>query len=71
VLDVFDSDAVRAGHEDRDRVRSVNDIVLEAAPFGLLDVLLHRVDQQCQVVEQRPLGFGFALDEVNELVTCA
>src|SRR3954451_23038852 len=59
VLDVLDPNALRPPDEDRVGVRRVDDVVdLNAELLGLRDVLLGGVDQNCEVVEERPLGIA-------------
>ena len=65
MLDVLDADAVRAGQEDRVRVRGVDDrLDLEPERLGPAAVRLGRFDQEAEVVEERPVrGPGLAVHE--------
>jgi hypothetical protein len=59
VLDVLELDPVRAPDEDRKGVRRVSHLGdLDAAPLGLLELILAGVDQQRDVIEERLLSLG-------------
>ena len=68
MLDVLDPDAVRAPEEDRERVRRVDEAVdLDPRVLRVLLVLVGRVDEDGEMVQQRPLGrAGVALVELDE-----
>ncbi len=56
MLDVFDPHAFRAAHEDRERVRGVDDVVdLHAEVVRGREMLVNRIDEDSEVVEERPL----------------
>ncbi len=56
VLDVLDAHALRAADEDGERVRRVDDVVdLDAEVLRGGDGLVRRVDEDGEMVEQRPL----------------
>ncbi len=56
MLDVLDADAVGPEEEHRERVRRVDEVVdLDANAYRLVPVLLGRVDEHCDVVQQRAL----------------
>jgi hypothetical protein len=68
VLDVLDPDVLGAAQEHRVRVRRVDDVVdLDAEVVRGRDVLVGGLDEDGEVVEQRPLGrarlAGMELDE--------
>src|SRR5436190_1968542 len=68
VLDVLDPDALWPPEEDRVRVRRVDDALdLDAELLGLRDVLVRRVDEDGEMVEQWTLGLArVARIEVDE-----
>jgi len=55
VLDVLDPDAVGSPDEDRARVRRVDDALDDPQILRFRGVLLRRIDEHGQVVQQRPL----------------
>jgi hypothetical protein len=68
VLDVLDPDALGPPHEDRVRIRRVDDALdLDAELLGLRNVLVSGVDEDGEVVEQWTLGLarigGIEVDE--------
>jgi probable F420-dependent oxidoreductase len=67
VLDVLELDAGRAPHEDRVRVRRVDDVGdFETALLRFPDVVVRGLDAEAEMVEQRTLGLrGRALLEVD------
>ena len=68
MLDVLDLDPLRAPDEDGVRVRRVDDVVdLDPALAGLRDVILRRLDENCQMVQQRTFRLArLALVELDE-----
>src|SRR5436189_4919640 len=59
VLDVLDPYALGAPEEDRVGVGRVDEVVdLATALLGVGDVLVGRVDENGEVVQQRPLGIA-------------
>src|SRR5439155_26118934 len=58
VLDVLDAHALRAPDENRPRVRRIDDVVEHAHVLSLGDVLVDRVDQHREVIEQRLVGIA-------------
>ena len=57
VLDVLEPHTLRAPHEERDRVRRVDDVVdLDAKLAGIRPVLLDRLDEHADVVQERTFG---------------
>ena len=68
MLHVLDPDSIGAAEENRIRVRSVDDVVdLDSRVLRLGEMLVGGVDQDCEVVQERPLGIarlaGMELDE--------
>jgi len=68
VLDVFDPHTLRAPEKDRVCVRRVDDVVdLDAELLGLGDVILGRVDEHREMVQQRALRLArVALVQLDE-----
>jgi hypothetical protein len=59
VLDVLDAHVCGTAEEDGERVLRVLDVVdLDAAPVGVAPYLCRGVDQQRDVIQERPLRLG-------------
>src|SRR5207247_7553378 len=66
VLDVLEAHAVRPPDEHRPRVRRVDDTLDDPLLFRLTRVLVGRVDEDREMVQQRPLRHaGIALVELD------